>query len=87
MNRKTKRMPSLRNDKQAEDFVAKADLTEYDLKEFVPMRYEIAPKTAQLNMRLPRPLLDASKARAAAQGVPYARYVRQLLEADVARSR
>jgi predicted DNA binding CopG/RHH family protein len=49
------------------------------------MHFEIAPKEAALNMRLPGALLEAVKAKA--RGVPYARYVRMLLEADVARSR
>ena len=51
------------------------------------MRFEIQPKAASLNMRLPRSLLDALKAKAKAKGIPYTRYVRMLLEQDVARSR
>ena len=50
------------------------------------MRFEIAPKQAALNMRLPLALLDALKAKAKNRGVPYSRYVRMLLEADVAHS-
>lgn len=38
-----------------------------------------------LNMRLPQNLLDALKLKARAQGIPYTRYVRLLLEKDVAR--
>jgi predicted DNA binding CopG/RHH family protein len=51
------------------------------------MQFEIAPKEAALNMRLPGALLDAVKAKAKAKGVPYARYVRMPLEADIAHSR
>ena len=51
------------------------------------MRFEIEPKSAALNMRLPATLLNAVKAKAKARGVPYTRYVRMLMEADVARSR
>jgi predicted DNA binding CopG/RHH family protein len=80
-------MPSLPNDEAAEAFVADADLTEYDLSGFKPMRFEIEPKSATLNMRLPAPLLAALKAKAKAKGVPYTRYVRMLLETDVARPR
>lgn len=87
MKAKTKPMPSLRSDAEAEQFVAKADLSQYDLSGFKPMRFEIAPKEAALNMRLPGALLEAVKAKAKAKGVPYARYVRMLLEADVAQSR
>ena len=35
-------------------------------------------------LRLPAALLDAVKAKARARGIPYTRYVRMLLEADVA---
>jgi predicted DNA binding CopG/RHH family protein len=87
MNSKRKPMPSLRSDAEAEAFTAKADLTQYDLSGFKPMRFEIARKEATLNMRIPTALLEAVKAKAASQGIPYARYVRMLLEADIARSR
>jgi len=87
MKAKAKSIPSLRSDAEAEEFVAKADLSQYDLSGFKPMRFEISPKDAALNMRLPGALLEAVKAKAKAKGVPYARYVRMLLEADVAQSR
>jgi predicted DNA binding CopG/RHH family protein len=87
MKAKPKSLPSLRSDEEAEQFVTKADQSKYDLTGFKPMRFEIAPKEAALNMRLPGALLEAVKAKAKARGVPYARYVRMLLEADVARSR
>ena len=80
-----KAMPSLRSDEAAERFVATADLSEYDLSGFEPMRFELAPKSAALHMRLPAPLLEAVKVKARARGIPYTRYVRMLLEADVSR--
>ena len=82
-----KPLPSLRSDAEAEVFVETADLTEYDLSGFKPMWFEIEPKAASLNMRLPASLLDAVKAKAKASGIPYTRYVRMLLETDVARHR
>lgn len=60
--------------------------SEYGLSEFAPMRFEIAKKEAALNMRLPSALLEAVKIKAASKGVPYTRYVRMLLEADIAKS-
>ncbi len=87
MKTKARAMPSLPSDEAAEAFVASADLTDYDLSGFKPMRFEIEPKSAALNMRLPASLLAALKAKAKAKGVPYTRYVRMLLETDVARSR
>lgn len=83
MKVKGKPMPSLRSDEEAERFVETADLSEYDLSGFKPMRFEIAQKDAALNMRLPAALLDAVKAKAKARGVPYTRYVRMVLEADL----
>ena len=79
-------MPSLRSDAEAEDFVANADLTQYDLSKFKPMRFEIAPKSSVMNVRLPSSLLNALKQKAESKGIPYTRYVRMLLEADLADS-
>jgi predicted DNA binding CopG/RHH family protein len=84
MKAKSKPMPSLATDAEAERFVATADLTQYDLSGFKPTRFEFEPKAAALNLRLPQNLLDALKRKAAAKGMPYTRYVRLLLESDVA---
>jgi predicted DNA binding CopG/RHH family protein len=78
-----KQLPTLRSDKEAEEFVAKSDLTEYDLSGMRMVRFEFQPKSERVNMRLPRPLLDAVKATAAKAGVPYQRFIRQTLEAAV----
>jgi len=77
----------LRSDKAAEDFVEKADLTEYDLSAMRPIRFEFQPKSERVNMRLPRQLLDAVRASAARAGVPYQRFIRQALEDAVQRKR
>lgn len=87
MKAPTKPMPPLRSDAEAETFVETADLTQYELSDFKPMRFEVQPKAASLNMRLPGSLLDAVKAKAKAKGIPYTRYVRMLLEQDVAHPR
>ncbi len=85
MKAKSKPMPSLVSDADAERFVETADLSIYDLSGFKPMHFEFEQKSAALNMRLPQNLLDALKAKAKAKGIPYSRYVRLLLESDVAR--
>lgn len=77
-------MPTLLNDEAAEHFVETADLSTYDLSGFKPMHFEFEPKAAALNMRLPQNLLAALKVKAKAKGIPYSRYVRLLLEKDVA---
>lgn len=81
-----KRVPEFKTDAEAAAFLEQ-DLSALDFKQFKRMRFEIEPKSAALNMRLPATLLDAVKAKAKARGVPYTRYVRMLMEADVARSR
>lgn len=78
-----KKLPKLRSDRAAEDFVAKADLTEYDLSGLQTVRFEFQPKSERVNMRLPEPLLKAVKASAAKAGVPYQRFIRQALELAV----
>ena len=75
-----KPFPDFKSDKEAEDFVAEADLTEYDFSDFKLVQFEFHPKNERVNMRLPRSLLDAVKAKAATQGVPYQRFIRQTLE-------
>jgi predicted DNA binding CopG/RHH family protein len=79
----SKKLPTLRSDEEAEAFVDAADLSEYDLSEMKPIKFEYLRKSAKLNMRLPESLLAAIKAKADAQGIPYQRYIRQVLEADV----
>lgn len=66
-------MPSLRTDAEVESFVSTADLSEYDLSGFKLMKFEIEPKSAAPNMRLPEPLSNAVKSKA--KGIPYTRYV------------
>jgi predicted DNA binding CopG/RHH family protein len=82
-----KKLPSFKSDKEAEAFVEKADLTEYDLSVMRPIRFEFQPKSERVNMRLPRQLLDAVRASAAKAGVPYQRFIRQALEDAVQRKR
>jgi predicted DNA binding CopG/RHH family protein len=80
----SKPIPKFSTDAEAERFVEDADLSAHDLRGFVPTRFEFQPKAAQLNMRLPQPLLEAVKASAKARGIPYTRFVRETLEQAVA---
>jgi predicted DNA binding CopG/RHH family protein len=76
------RVPEFKTDAEAEAFLEQ-DLSGLDFKQFKPMRFEIVKKEAALNMRLPAVLLDAVRAKAKAKGIPYSRYVRMVLEADL----
>ena len=75
-----KKLPTLTSDEEAEVFVANADLTEYDLSEMVPMRFELKPKDKSVNLRLPEQLLEAVRSRATRAGIPYQRFIRMALE-------
>ncbi len=80
-----KRLPKLNNDAAAEAFVENADLTEFDLGTMKPHSFEFEKKEKQVNMRFPAALLDAVKAKAAAKGMSYQRFIRQTLEGAVNR--
>jgi len=79
-----KPFPTFKTDAEAEEFVATADLTEYDFSGFRPLSYEFTLKDANISMRVPQQLLDAVKGRAAAEGMPYQRFIRRALEEAVA---
>jgi predicted DNA binding CopG/RHH family protein len=62
------------------DACLEQDLSDLDFSQFKPVRFEFQTKAVRLNMRLPVPLLDAVKAKAKAWGVPYTRFIREVLE-------
>jgi predicted DNA binding CopG/RHH family protein len=78
-----KPIPTFKTDKEAEDFVATADLTEYDLSGGRLMRFELRPKDKSVSLRLPEKLLTAVRSRAKRVGVPYQRFIRMALEQAV----
>ncbi|PZA13089.1 hypothetical protein DNX69_04875 [Rhodopseudomonas palustris] len=78
-----KKLPKLESDAEAEAFVAKADLADYDLSGMVTMQFEMKPKDKSVNLRLPEQLLSAVRQQAKAAGVPYQRYIRMALEQAV----
>jgi predicted DNA binding CopG/RHH family protein len=82
-----KKLPRFKSNKEAEEFVERADLTEYDLSRMRPIRFEFQRKTERVNMRIPRQLLDAVRDPAARAGVPCKRFIRQALEDAVKRKR
>ena len=78
-----KKVPRLKSDKAAETFLAQ-DLSQLDFSLFKPARFEFEKKDEQINMRVPKPLLAAVKARAKARGIPYTRFIRETLERAIA---
>ena len=78
-----KRIPRFKTDKEAEDFVNSADLSKYDLSGAKAVKFEFEKKGARLNMRLPEPLLEAVKESARQRGIPYQRFIRDVLEQAV----
>ena len=78
-----KKVPRLKTDRQAEAFLAQ-DLSNLDFSQFKPTRFEFERKDEQINMRVPKPLLAAVKARAKARGIPYTRLIRETLERAMA---
>jgi predicted DNA binding CopG/RHH family protein len=80
-----KKIPTFKSDEEAERFVETADLTEYDLSGMKPLRFEFEKKNEQLNMRVPKGLLDAVKRRSAKRGIPYTRFIREAVEAALSR--
>jgi len=81
-----KKAPRLKTDEQAEAFLAQ-DLSKLDFSQFKPARFEFERKDEQINMRVPKPLLAAVKARAKARGIPYTRFIRETLEQAIAASK
>lgn len=78
-----KKIPRFETDEEAERFVEESDLSEYDLSEFQPMKLESLDEDITISMKLPAPLVKQMQAKAEAQGIPYSRYIRRLLEADL----
>jgi len=64
----------------AASWVADSRFARCDLSGLRAVRFECAPGSARLDVRLPEDLLAAVKIAAADRGLPYQRYIRQLLE-------
>ncbi len=81
-----KQIPVFHADAEAERFVETADLTKFDLSQFKTVQFEFEKKEAQLNMRLPQPMLEAVKERAKRRGIPYTRLIREMIENGLAKA-
>ena len=87
----SKKLPTFKTDEEAIAFLEQDDLSDYiDRKNLVRAkvnfdqpRFEELPKTENLHIRFSKPLLDAVKSKAAAQGIPYQKYIRRVVEASL----
>jgi predicted DNA binding CopG/RHH family protein len=79
-----KKIPEFHTDEEAEEFVATADLTEFDLSEFVPVRFEFVGADGNLAVELPHRLLAAVHDAAERAGVSESVFVRWAIEAALA---
>jgi predicted DNA binding CopG/RHH family protein len=78
-----RKVPFRGTDEEAEAFLMQ-DLSDLDFSQFKRHHFEFEKKEAQVNLRVPEGLLNAVKERAKAQGIPYTRYIRLLMERDFA---
>lgn len=77
-----RKVPRFKSDEEAAAFLEQ-DLSDLDFAQFKPYRFEFMPKPKPLNLRMSEDLLNAVRARAKQQGIPYQRYIRQPLEKAV----
>ena len=78
-----KKIPTFKSDREAEEFVAKADLTKYDLSGAQLVHFEMKPKARSISLRLPEELYEAVRDEADRTGIPYQRFIRVALEQAV----
>jgi predicted DNA binding CopG/RHH family protein len=78
-----KTLPPMNSDAEAEALLDQ-DLSDYlHSGNFKPITFEFLPKDEKVNLRLATPLLDNIRKKAEAEGVPYQKYIRLVLERDV----
>ena len=75
-----KKFPTWKTDAEAEEFVATADLSEYDMSDMVPVRFELRRKDKAINLRLPDALLEEVRSRAKRADMPVQRFIRLAIE-------
>ena len=80
----SKKFPVLKSDEEADRWLQRADLTEYNLTEMKKVRFELARKDASISLRLPAALLATLKIEAAKGNMPTQRLIRMLIETQLA---
>ena len=74
------KIPTFKTDREAEHFIATADLSKYDMSGAKLVRFELQPKEKSISLRLSESLLDAIRKAAKAAKMPCQRYIRMTLE-------
>lgn len=80
LKKKVTEVPVMTTDEEVDDFLAH-DLSDLDYSKFKQVHFELRPKTERVNMRFPKQLLDAVRAKADEEGIPYQRFIRRAVEA------
>lgn len=78
-----KKFPDFKTDKDAEIFIEKVDLAEYDFSDMTPVSFELKRKDKSISIRLPEQLLEAVRRNAKSMGIPYQRFMRLAIEQAV----
>ena len=82
----SRKLPVLKSDKEAEELLER-DLSEYiSAENFEASLFEYKPKHKSVNLRISDELLKAVRAAALRRGIPYQRYIRQVLEVALRQS-
>lgn len=67
--------------KESEEMdVSNIDLSNEDFNEYKKINFEFQKKESRVNMRIPDQLLARIKQKAKLKGMPYTRYIREVLE-------
>ncbi len=77
-------VPRLKTDEEAGAFLDQ-DLSGLDFSQFKPAHFEFEKKSKRVNMRVPKPLLDALKKRVSHRGIPYTQFIRELMQREISR--
>lgn len=78
-----KKFPKIKSDKKAGDFVANADLTEYNFSKFKKVDFELLPKSKPISLCLPESLYKVIKKKAESRGIKTQKFIRNTLERAV----
>ena len=71
--------PALKTDDEVDEFVASADLSEYEWGPLERVHHEFENKSERVTIRIPRGQLMHIKEEASKRGMKYQRFMRELM--------